>query len=594
MGELLTLTALALAWGAARVTLRRRAVFLLGRHGHRLAPAVLLSVWLSGLMLGQATHSVVGMSFVAATPLLALAWVSARRFPVLHARHRRWSTIDAAAFIYAGLTVFFIDLWDVHCHSAVVGHLLRGNVPPTALNDPRFPLSYHSTYDAVVALVMTALPVKLEVGLDLVTIGCIAITLTNLQAVSRLLFRSPLIAQLGRLLFLFGFGPVFIRYFLEPRDVETLHGRTSQVFVDIMLRRPTSLGFALFTLALGLLLSLYPRGAQPAPAARPRSLIFLLPTCALLPMLSEEATLMTGVLTLSLLVTGRIPWRWAAAAALAVAVGATQSGVVRGLLGQASMATPHLRWSWPPTLPAWNRSQEGVPVVSLGGLLVLLVEFGPVFFAAIGLALASREPRRRVLLLPFVVALLLVSFARMDNWPKADLDRFLFYTTPTVFMLGAAIVERLCRSDGPGTETTRTRSVVLSIGLALFACVPAMIWATSMALRELGETYRSHALGGDVRRNLSAVGAREPIVTDLANGNRLVQSGFLVVAPMTGSSVGQISGDHFDEYVRGHLELARWFFLPENDDRVKGQPVVAREGDHVLVRAPRPTAAPMR
>jgi len=592
--EPLALVALALALVAARITLRRRAVFLLGRHGHRLAPAVLLSLWLAGLLLGQVTHSVPGMGLVAATPLLVIAWLSARHFQPLHARHARWSSIDLAALAYLAVAIFFQDRWDNTGHSAVVAQYLRGNVPPTALNDPRFPLAYHPAYDAVVSLVMTALPVDLEVGMDLVTIGCMALTLTNLQAISRLLFRSPVIAQLGRLLFLCGFGPVFIRYFMEPRNLETMHGRTSQVFVDIMLRRPTSLGFALFTLALAVGLTFCrKRSVAESSRAPSSSRLFasLLPTCLLMPLLSEEATLLVGVLVFALLVRRRLPWAWGAAAACAVAVGAAQSGVVRGVLGQASMATPRFHMAWPPTVPSWTNAWDGVPLLSRDGLMVFVVELGPVFFAAVGLALFGREPRRRLLLLPFAAALVLVVFTRLDNWPKADLDRFLFYTTPPVFMLGASIVERLCRVGATGAFP-RGRSIALSIALATFAGVPALAFSTKQALGELGEAFQKHALAGPLRRDLGSVGPRQAVITDLATANPLVESGFLVVAPMTSNSVGQVSSDHFDDYVRDHTHLADWFFLPETDERVKGWPVVSRHGDHVLVRVPAPGPPP--
>lgn len=591
--EFLACAALALALCAARITLNRRGVFLLGRHGHRLAPAVLLSVWLGGLLLGQATHSLLGMGFVATLPLVALALVSRRHFQQLHARHRRWSRVDAVAFGYIALTVFFLNICDNNCHSAVVSEFLRGNVPPTAMNDPRFPLTYHASYDAIVALVMSALPVDLEVGMDLVTMGCVAITMTNLQTISRLLFPQPVIAQLSRLLFLFGFGPVFIRYFMEPRDFETMHGRTTQVFVDIILRRPTSLGFALFTLALAVLLSHF-RGrskAKSVPALPEPALAVLLPTCALIPLLSEEATLPIGILLLTLLVTRKLPWRWAAAMVVALAIGAAQSGVVRGVLGQASMATPHFHFSWPPAVPSWSHADDGIALPSREGFMFFLVELGPVFFAAVGLAFFGGNPRRRALLLPFTSALVLVLFTRLDGWPKADLDRFMFFTTPPVFMLAAAIVEWLCRAH-VGKATPRVRAVGLSIGLTLFAGVPAVMFGTSRALDELRDTFRHHALGGDLRRSLNAVGPREPIITDVGHANSLVQAGFVVLGPMRSPSIGDVSGDGFDDYVRDHAHLARWLFLPENDDRLKGLPVVAKDGDHVLARAPAAAARP--
>ena len=61
---------------------------------------------------------------------------------------------------------------------------------------------------------------------------------------------------------------------------------------------------------------------------------------------------------------------------------------------------------------------------------------------------------------------------------------------------------------------------------------------------------------------------------------------------MTSNSIGQVSDDHFDDYVRDHLPQADWFFLRETDERVKGRPVVAKHGDYVLVRVRAPGATP--
>ena len=593
---LLTVAALAMALVAARITLARRGVFLLGRHGHRMAPSVLLSVWLAGLLTGQVTRSLVGMTFTAALPLGAMAWASVRWFRPLRGRHPRWSRVDWAAFALIAVTVFFLDVWDFDGHRTIVAAYLRGNVPPTAFNDPRFALAYHPVYDAMVAVVLTALPVEFELGIAIVTIACVAFTLSNLQAVSRHLFRSSAVAQLGRLLFLFGFGPVFIRYFLEGGDLESIHGRTSQVFFDIIFRRPTGLGFAFFTLALAFLLPHYRRNTDPAPAPRWTSLAFFLPACAVIPQISEESLLPIGIVVMPLILTRRLPMSFVAVAAAALALGASQSGVVQGVLGHGSMATPHFHLSWPPTLPSWSHEQDGMTLASRDGLLFFALELGPIFFAGIALALFSGDARRRILVAAFFGTLLIVSFSRLEGWPKADLDRFLFYGTPPVFMLSAALIERLWRPRAAETtgnlepsqndgRVARLRGVGLSVGVVLFACVAPTTFPISKALNQLNLTFQRHALGGELRRTLHAVGPREPILTDRARANTLAQSGFIVIAPMTSNNVGRVTDDHFDEYVRANAHLARWLFLPETDDRVKGRPVTAQDGGYVLVPA---------
>src|SRR6185312_4734066 len=113
---------------------------------------------------------------------------------------------------------------------------LNGNIPPTALNDPNLPLVYHSIYDAVVAVALKALPVDLDIGLALASIVCLALTLSSLKAITRLLFRSAPLAQLARVLFLWGFGPIFMRHVIERNNLDDFHGQTAQVFVDIIFR----------------------------------------------------------------------------------------------------------------------------------------------------------------------------------------------------------------------------------------------------------------------------------------------------------------------------------------------------------------------
>ena len=76
-----------------------------------------------------------------------------------------------------------MDLWDIECHRAITAEYLRGNLPPTALNNPHVPLAYHSVYDCIVAVVLTALPLELTTGMAIVSIGCVVLTVANLAAV---------------------------------------------------------------------------------------------------------------------------------------------------------------------------------------------------------------------------------------------------------------------------------------------------------------------------------------------------------------------------------------------------------------------------
>src|SRR5206468_742235 len=141
---LVTAGALVLAFVAGRATARRRAVLLLGRHGRALAPAALGSLWLVGLLVGQVTGSVTGMSLVAAAPILVVWAVVRRRFPPLRTRAPRWTGLDWAMFLFVAVVFWSVDLWDLDTHRALTAQLLHGNLPPRALNDPRFPLAYHA------------------------------------------------------------------------------------------------------------------------------------------------------------------------------------------------------------------------------------------------------------------------------------------------------------------------------------------------------------------------------------------------------------------------------------------------------------------
>ncbi len=587
---ILTLFAAMVALGAARVTLRRRVVFLLGRHGHEIAPTVMLSIWLVGLLVGQVTGSVPGMAIVAALVPVAVALFVRRRFAPLAARHRIWTGVDWVVFGYGAVMFGFLERWDFDCHHTVIAKFLQGDIPPTAINDPRFPIAYHAAFDAMAAVIMKALPVELDLGLGIASTICLALTLANLRNVSRLIFRSPRVAALARVLFVFGFGPVVIRFLLEgANNPEAFHGRTTQVFVDVIMRRPTGLGFAFFTLVLALALPCY--RATRTQAAPCRAVVarlgFLVPICALLPLIAEELTLTVCLMLAPLVLARRLPARLLLLLVVAAALGASQSGVVRGILHPGPMATPRLHLAWPPALPNWNFSQDGVGLFSRAGLLFFGTELGPVFAAAVVLALASRNGRQRALVGAFACSLAVVLFVKPTGWPKADLDRFLFYATPPVFMLSATLVDRLSRRL-PALSRRRPFSAV-AVAFAVLVCGPALFWPTWRVGQEVNEAFRRHALGGDLSRHLAAAGPREPILTTASRVDDLVKAGFSVLAPFDTNWVGQYTHDTFDAYVRDNAARAVWLFLPERDPRVVGRTVRGRDGGYVLV-APGPAA----
>lgn len=582
MTAALILAAAAVAAGSFFVIQGRTGVLWAGHHGPALAPALLCTVALAGMSAGELLGSLVFMAWGAALPLAALAGASWRWCQKRRVHPALLTKVDMALGAYVSFTILVVNRYDNACHAAVVGTYLRGNIPPTALNDPSSPLVYHPLYDAVVALLVRALPVDNELGMDLVTSACVAITLLNLGVITRLLFRNRATAQVARLLFVAGFGPVLIRYALQGGALRALHGETTQTYVDILLRRPTALGFLLFTCALAVILPYYRNGPAPLPRRLPHPAL-LLPLLAVLPRLSEELTLMVTVVALPVVLAGGIALRWSAACVAALAGGAARSGVVQGALGHSSMNAPHLALAWPPTLPYWHHMDTGVPVFSAEGAGFFLLELGPVFLAALAWAAWRGPPRQRIVVIPFVLGLFIAMFARLEGWPKADLDRFLFYGSPLGFMLCAGLASVVMgRVSALGRTPLRVRTT----------------WGVFAALMTVGPLYFPFRLAmGDprpplhyppapqvLREALHAVGPRQPVLTTLQRANELVQAGFIVVAPMNSNWIGKVNEDGFDAYVAQNTSRADWLFAPPADPRTLGKPVMATHGGYVLVR----------
>ncbi len=588
---LVTTAALLAAFLAGRATLRRRGVLLLGSRGRELAPGVLASLWVAGLLVGQVTGSVTGMAVVGALALLATAALSRLRFAPMKLRRRLWSHLDWALFLFIAVLFWSVDLWDIECHRAITAQFLHGNIPPSAINDVHFPLAYHAVYDALVAVVLTAAPIDLQPAMAIVSIACVALTFTNLQALSGLLFQSPRTAQLGRALFVLGFGPVIIRSAASGWDLNEMHGHTAQAYIDLILRRPAGLGFAFFTLAFALILPCYAMPGEPELARRRAvaRLCWLIPTLALIPQMAEEAVLPLFVLLAPLALRKRLPARMILLLVAATLLGAVRSGVVLGVLGHRAMATPMLHLAWPPRLPTWAVEQTGVPLLSRQAAGFYGLELGPVFLSALALALVRRDPRRRLIGLAFLVGATVAIFANAGEWKKSDLDRFFFYGTPPVFMLAADLPEWFVRAARGGHSRPPRTWVLAAFGLLV--CGPTTIYPGWQAGMRLREGFRAHDLRGDLGRNLSSAGPREPILTTLERSDELVMAGFMVIAPMDTNSIARVTAAHFDEYVRANASRAVWLFLPERDARVAGRPTKGRDRDYVLVRAaPSPPA----
>ena len=172
------------------LTLRRRSARTLGAYGPALAPSFLLIVWFAALGLGQWTGSLVGTAWVAAIPLMLIAGYSAARSRRSRRSRFPWTGIDK--WLFAFLSLFLVAYCgnDNYCHYSVTGAYLRGNIPPTALNDPGLPLRYHGLFDAAAAVVVDASGIAIETALDLVSIACVFACLCSLQGLSRVLFEG--------------------------------------------------------------------------------------------------------------------------------------------------------------------------------------------------------------------------------------------------------------------------------------------------------------------------------------------------------------------------------------------------------------------
>jgi hypothetical protein len=599
-----TALALGVTLVAARAILRRRIVYVLGHHGRELAPGVLASVWLVAALLGQRTGSIAGMVWVAAAAMVGIALWARRRFALQRGRRVRWSAIDHAIVAVAGFVLFFTGLWDFNCHEVIVGQLLHGNLPPSALNDPRAPLAYHAIYDLIVAVIMTVLPIEIEPAMGLASVGCVALTVANLRSITRRLFDRPVSAQLGRVLFAFGFGPTFLRFVIDSGASDPLHGSTSQVYLDIILRRPAGMGIAFFTLALALLLPPLYRGRAADPSvAGPnnhpleterrrttRALVASLPTFVLLPLMAEETVVLAIAFLAPPVLLRRVPWYLVAALVLATTAGALQSGVMHAVFGRAdAMAVPHPRLAWPPTLPTWKAEDHGAGLGSRHALFFVVGELGPVFAGGLVWALAGRAGGRgRALVAIFGTGLMVTLFVQPAGWPKSDLDRFLFYGTPLVFMAAAGLVDWWAARSGSRRRRIGTTGGAIALGA--FACVTPLVFPGSTALANLEASFQRHGLGGELRSRLRAVGPHQLVLTTRERARDLLRAGFLVLAPFDTNSVGTLTEGRFDPYVREHADRADWLFLPQNDERVAGRTPEARDGDFVLVRAGRAAA----
>jgi hypothetical protein len=555
--------------------------------GH-LAPAFLLLVWIAGIELGQWTHSLVGTTAVGTTAIAAAWAVLLVRSPPRAPRGREpWTLLDRTAFVALAAAVFLIYSDDLNCHYSVTNTLLRGNVPPSALNDPHTPLVYHHLFDLVAAVFVNAFGVSVEMGLDLASVACLLVSICALQLLSRLLFKTAIAQQCSRLLFLFGMGPTYLGVLHpggddQPFRLESLHGSTVQSYAEAVFRRPMALAFVLFLYLFGLLAARGSADEAKAAPGRAEAWLLWLPPALVLPFASEELTIMaTGV------VIAACAFRWVRPVTALVWI-----VVVAAMLAQSSVFMAHFRsppmtphpvpvLQWPPTLPSW--ADAAVPVVSIAGLVVIAIEWGPLFLCGLAWPLWTRN---RIGM--WAVAFIALSFAPamfcgLEGWPKSDLDRFLFYGTALGFMLSAGVIDAAASRLARRRHARWVVPVLATTWVAFAVSSPIAYLSNNVVARGEKPAERTREL----QRALAMVGPRDLIRSDLSASRKLVVSGFVVDAPMPTNMIAQIPPDAFEQYMAvGPATAPDWWFLPLGDPRCADLPVVAEAMGYVLVRPP--------
>ncbi|MDX2023567.1 MAG: hypothetical protein SF187_25240 [Deltaproteobacteria bacterium] len=565
------------AW-AVHFVRARRIVFYLGRHGVKLAPAFMLSLAVVGLKLGEAFHSFAAMCGFAVA-LQATACGFAARTSKRTLREPPWSKLEVASVIFVAAFVLLIPLADSACHNFVISSYLRGNIPPTASNAPHVPLPYHGLYDALVAVIVHALPVDFELGMDIVSVALLLVIVLNLQAAAREVWSHATVRVWAIVFFLLAFGPTFVRLFDE--GMMGLHGRMAQVYPDLLRRRPMALSHALGSFVIAILLPYAKRHAL----ARPQ-LCLALPALWLLPHASEEMLLFVGVLALPLVVCGRLPWPAVIAAIASLSYGVWDAQVFwpKTTMDPEIVFRPQPGFAWPLTLPYWKTAHAGLPLLSWQALKLLFEELGPVFALSFGFVAWRGSSPQRLLLLPFVAGFSAAVCMHLGPWPKADVDRFLFFSVQLVFFTAPAWLVPLWEKQTGAVERWAVGTVFATTILSGLV-YPA--WRGATKARSWNSAWQERP-GHDLRAALGKVGPKQMVLSDEHMSQNLVDAGFVVVAPMLRNNLNNVDEANFNAYVAKHKQEADWWFLPARDLGVlQGDTRVEATFDDYVLTKPR-------
>jgi hypothetical protein len=64
-----------------------------------------------------------------------------------------------------------------------------------------------------------------------------------------------------------------------------------------------------------------------------------------------------------------------------------------------------------------------------------------------------------------------------------------------------------------------------------------------------------------------------------------VQAGFVVLAPMTSTSIGEVNGDLLPDYLKANAGRADWFLVRDGDARLSGRKAEVSFDGYTLARA---------
>jgi hypothetical protein len=134
----------------------------------------------------------------------------------------------------------------------------------------------------------------------------------------------------------------------------------------------------------------------------------------------------------------------------------------------------------------------------------------------------------------------------------------------------------------------RGRRLALALGTALVVAgmpTACAVWIAATNPRSWSHFWRDEP-GTTLRERMAMVGPREIVlVSDAGKAYEVVQAGFVVLAPMTSTSIGEVNGGQLDDYIKANASRADWLLVHDGDGRLAGRKIEASIDDYRLARA---------